>query len=145
MANQWNGTIATQTVAFRGLSQVFVRSTNSTFPNHRTITDAVYSMVVTGGISGTFGVNVVGHLGSASGATFIIAGLTALTAAGNYILFPFGYSSTGAGLLAYAPSKESLVTLDKIVPPTYVGFQSAVATVGISANCTVSVALHLDG
>jgi hypothetical protein len=143
MANQFNQIIATQTVAFRGLSQVGVRTGNINYPNSRTITGAVYSLLVTGGISGTFGVNVVGIIG---GATYTIAGVTAITAAGSYILYPVGYSSTGAGgaVGAVSAGVNAIHRIDHIVPPYYVGFQSAVATVGISANCTVALASQVN-
>ena len=142
MANQWNSTIATQTVAFRGTSSVEVRDISTAFPNLRVVSGAVYGLNVAGGVSGSFGVHVVGMVG---GFTYTIAGLTAISAVGNYILYPTGYSSTGAlqGVGTGLPLSDAN-RIDQTVPPVSVNFQSGVATAGISANCTVSASLYVN-
>jgi hypothetical protein len=141
MANQWNAVIATQTVAFRGTSSVGVKAFSTALPQVRALGDAVYGVKVAGGISGTFGVFVVGYVG---GTTYVLAGVTNITAAGNYILYPVGYSSTGAPGIPgdVQASVAGIHRLDRVVPPSHVAFQSAVATVGISASCTVSAVMY---
>ena len=145
MARQWSGRLATQTAHFRGVSTVNVLTTATAMPQFRMITAAVYDLVVTGGVSGSFGVQVLGQV---NGTTYIIAGLTAVTAAGKKIMYPVGYSSTGA---AYVPGaanagagSEDINRLDMILPPFQVAFESGVATAGISASCTVN-AYIVDG
>ena len=143
MPKQWNGTLATQTVAFRGSSVVSVLNTTTAAPNFRTISRAVYALNVAGGVSGTFGVNIQALVG---GITFVVAGLTAITAVGNYILYPCGYSSTGAfmGAGAVLTSLADVHTIVNYLPPIRVAFESVTATAGISANCTVNATLHQE-
>lgn len=147
MATHWTGTIATQTVAFRGTSQVQARATATTLPSSPVLDKAIYSLNVAGGISGSFGVHVIGWV---AGASYILAGITACNAAGRYILYPVGYSSSGLGTLVGATTIPpvgalgDIFTLDQTVPPSYVIFQSGVATAGISANCTVGALLKFN-
>lgn len=142
MANQWTGVIATQTVAFRGTSTVGVLGINNTFPQARALEQAVYGVSITGGISGSFAVLVRGRIG---GVPYLIAGLTAITAAGAFILSPIGYSNTNGTVipLPLAPgiSVDGVHRIDRVVAPSDVLFQSGVATAGISANCTVVTTL----
>src|SRR3990167_11506859 len=93
MPKQWNGVLATQTVVFRGTSRVDVMVAGAGNQNFRTISRAAYSMAVTGGISGSFGAHILGYLGNT---TIVLAGVTAVGAAGPFFFFPVGYSSTGA-------------------------------------------------
>lgn len=141
MANQWNAQIATQTVVFRGTSAVRVHQANPAFPKGRIITGAVYGLNVVGGVSGSFGVHIIGNIG---GSTYIVAGVTAISAAGVYVLYPVGYTSTGAntGIPSSSPGLGDMNRLDQYIPPEVVAFQSGVATAGISANCTVSAAVR---
>jgi hypothetical protein len=143
MARQWNGTLATQTVAFRGTSTVAVLNTTTSAPNFRAISGAAYSLVVAGGISGSFGVHILGYAGNT---TFVLAGVTAISTAGNRILYPVGYSSTGAAgaVGAILLSTVDINRIDQDITPTHVVFQSGVATVGISAHCTVGAMLRED-
>ena len=143
MPKQWNGVLATQTVPFRGTSTVSVLNTTTASPNFRTISDAAYAVNVAGGISGSFGVHVIGTVG---GVTFVVAGVTAIGAVGNFVLYPVGYSSTGAAgaVGAVSVGVNAIHRLDHLLPPLTVAFQSGVATAGISANCTVSGTLHQE-
>ena len=143
MPRQWNGQLATQTVAFRGTSRVDVMSAGAGEQNFRTISRAAYRLVVTGGVSGSFGSHILGYLGNT---TVVIAGVTAVGAAGSFVFYPVGYSSTGAqgAVGAIASGVNDLNRLDWTVPPTAVIFQSGIATAGISANCTVSAVLHQE-
>lgn len=138
MANQWTGVIATQTVAFRGTSTVGILGANNTFPQSRSLENAVYGVSITGGISGSFAVLVRGRIG---GVPYLIAGLTAIAAAGAFVLSPIGYSNTNGSVitlpLAPGVSVDAVNRIDRIVTPSDVLFQSGVATAGISANCTV--------
>lgn len=145
MPNQWSGPIATQTVTFRGTSQIGVKSTSPNFPGSRALVDAKYALVVSGGVSGNFSCVVAGNIG---GTTHLIAGITAVTAAGKYILFPVGYSSNGA-VSAIPPVAASIGgglgdmnRLDGILAPSYVYLIANTGTAGISANCTISAVLH---
>lgn len=145
MANQWSGPIATQTVTFRGTSAIGVKATSVNFPGTRAIINASYGLNVTGGVSGNFSCVVAGNIG---GTTYLLAGITAVTAAGKYILFPVGYSSNGA-VSAIPPVAASvggglgdMMRLDQTVPPSYVYLIANTGTAGISANCTVSAVLH---
>ena len=141
MANQWSGTIATQTVAFRGTSTVFITPTFTEFPNTRTVSAAAYILGVSGGVSGSFGVTVRGRIGrEAQGANISLAGVTAISASGDYVLFPYGYSVSGIGTLSN--QVDVLQRIDQIVPPSSVIFQSGVATAGISAYCIVSAVMR---
>ena len=143
MPRQWNGTLATQVVAFRGTSRTDIMVAGAGAQNFRTISRAAYSMAVTGGISGSFGAHILGYLGNT---TIVISGVTAISAAGTYVFYPVGYSSTGAAgaVGAIALGVDSINRLDWTVPPTAVIFQSGIATAGISANCTVSAVLHQE-
>lgn len=143
MPKQWNGQLATQTVVFRGTSRVDVMSAGAGSQNFRTISRAAYSLVVTGGVSGSFGAHILGYLGNT---TAVLAGVTAVSAVGTYVLYPVGYSSTGAqgAVGAVSSGVKDINRLDWTVPPTAVVFQSGVATSGISANCTVSAVLHQE-
>lgn len=139
MPNQWNAVIATQTALFRGTSTVGVKGTNQNFPSARSLASAVYGLNVTGGVSGSFSVMVVGNIG---GYSYYLAGISAVSAAGNYILQPIGYSSAN-GLpitppLAPTVDMAGINRLDMIVPPSSVQFAPGVLTAGISAACTVS-------
>jgi len=93
MPKQWNGTLATQVVAFRGTSRTDIMAAGAGSQNFRTISRAAYSMAVTGGISGSFGAHILGYLGNT---TIVLAGVTAVGAAGTFVFYPVGYSSTGA-------------------------------------------------
>ena len=143
MPKQWNGTLATQTVAFRGTSRVDIMSAGAGSQNFRTISRAAYSLTVTGGVSGSFGAHILGYLGNT---TTVLAGVTAVGAAGTFILYPVGYSSTGAqgAVGAVSIGVNTINRIDWTVPPTAVIFQSGVGTAGISANCTVSAVLHQE-
>lgn len=140
MANRWNGNIATQTVVFRGTSTVAVRGFNENFPNFHSVSDARYWLSVTGGVSGNFSVTVQGVI---SGQTVLLAGQTAVTAAGEYALFPVGYSSNGTALaIPPAQNLSELHRYDTVVPPSHIQFVANTSTAGISANCTVRAALY---
>lgn len=146
MPNQWNATLATQNVAFRGTSQVSIKTSFTAFPDVRSITQARYAVNVTGGVSGSFGVLVLGHVG---GFTVHLAGNTAISAIGTYVLYPIGYTGGGAqpGVIMSTistPPLSDVLTLVDVVPPSLVHFQSGVATAGISAACTVVGCLHAD-
>lgn len=137
MANQWNAAIASQTVHFRGTSAVGVRAFANQIPHSRALVGTRYSLQVTGGVSGSFGAHVVAAVG---GATVVVAGLTNISAAGNYVLTPVGFSASGAainGTFGGLPAMDTYLRLDEIAPPLTVAFQSGVATAGISANCSV--------
>lgn len=143
MARHWNGTLATQTVAFRGTSRVNIMSAGAGAQNFRTISRAAYSVAVVGGISGgAWGAHILGYLGNT---TVVLAGVTNLTVAGTYVMYPVGYTNTGAqGAVGAAGLVDGMNRLDWTVPPTAVVFQSAIATVGISANMTVSAVLNQE-
>lgn len=130
----WSGQIAGQTYNWRGTSSFSIFSEVEDFPSLRVITGAAYTLRVTGGVSGTFGVVVVGNIG---GSTVNLAGLTAITAAGTYVMFPVGYSSTGAGNAIGGVQVSMFHRLDQLIQPSVVALQSAIATVGISAACTI--------
>ena len=140
MANRWNGAIATQTVVFRGTSVVGVLATSNTFPTFHTVSDARYWLSVVGGVSGTFSVVVNGKV---SGNTVILAGITSVGAAGQYVMFPIGYSNSGLAMTV--PTVQNLSEMhrfDMVLPPSNVQFIANTGTAGISANCTVSAALY---
>ena len=140
MANRWNAPIATQTVVFRGTSTVSVLQTSDEFPTFKAFSDARYFLSVTGGVSGNFSVVVGGNVG---GQTVFLAGVTALTAAGQYALFPIGYSSNGTVLaVPTAQNYSEIFTYAGVVPPTHVQFTANTGTAGISASCTVRAALY---
>jgi hypothetical protein len=142
MPRQWNGTLATQVVPFRGSSTVDILAAGTAGTNFRTISGAVYALNVAGGVSGSFGAHILGMVG---GVTFMVAGNTAISAVGNYIMYPTGYSHTGAlqGLGSFI-DQGAANRIINFVPPVKVVFQSGVATAGISANCTVYATLHQD-
>lgn len=138
MAQQFNGIIAQQTVAFRGTSAISVFTGTSSFPVFRAIRDARYTANLTGGNSGSFSVHVIGSIG---GTTYIIAGLTAMgTTTTSYVLPPRGYDNGGLGIVLGTVG-STYTTLENIVPPSAVVFQSGVATAGISRAVTVSAVL----
>lgn len=143
MPNQWNGNIALQNVPFRGTSQVSVKTSFPNFPDVRCISRARYAVNVTGGVSGSFGVLVLGHIG---GNTYHLAGNTGISGIGNFVLYPIGYTGAGGqpGTImssVMVPPLSDTLTLIDYVPPSLVHFQSGVATAGISAACTVSACL----
>lgn len=139
MAQQFNAIIAQQTDHFRGTSAIEILSTTNALPNFKAITGSAYAVTLSGGQSGSFSVHILGSIG---GTTYIVAGLTALTAAGDYMLYPATYLTTGAMDALEAAIAVADVTLDKIVPPSTVVFESGVATAGISTNATVSAVLY---
>ena len=149
MANQWSARIVSQSSHFRGISTVGVVSSVPVFPSTRAIMNAVYVLRVTGGVSGSFGVNVLGQVGMQgtallpngmiTGVTVALAGVTGIGAVGTYVLFPYGYSVSGVGTLVDAA--DVIHRLDRIVPPSAVAFESGIATAGISAHCVVSAVL----
>lgn len=139
--NQWNGTIGNQTVQFRGTSTVDVKPTSPNFPNVRCIGNAVYVARVSGGISGSFGVTVLGRVGEFAGSTVALAGITGIAAVGTYVLFPYGYSASGVGSLNDSPILAQRI--DNVVPPSHVAFQSGIATAGISATINVAACLSV--
>ncbi len=139
MSKQFNSVIATQSVIFRGTSAVGVST--STIPNYRAITGAVYTATLTGGQSGVFGIHVVGNVG---GNTYIVAGITALTAAaGSVVLWPARYGSDGVMLPLKAVEGTTTRRIDHIVPPAQVVFQAggAANAIGISSTITVSAVI----
>jgi hypothetical protein len=111
--------------------------------NFRTISRAAYTLVVTGGVSGSFGSHILGYLGNT---TIVLAGVTGVGAVGTFVMYPVGYSSTGAqgAVGAVSSGVKDINRLDWTVPPTAVVFQSGVATAGISATCTVNAVLHQE-
>lgn len=153
---QWVGRIAGQSVHFRGTSTVGVQdiATPGRVFSNRALSSAVYVARVTGGVSGSFGITVIGKLGShgsaalpnpgiASGTTFALAGVTGIGAAGNFVLFPYNYGIDGKGVLGVtAGTGDLLYRIDQTLPPTNVAFESGVTTAGISAHCIVSALLY---
>ena len=99
------------------------------------IDKTVYTAVVTGGVSGSFGVNAIGHVG---GTTFYLAGVSAVTAAGKYVLFPFGYTHFGTGAIIHLGG--NLNRIDNVIPASQISYE-AVNAAGISALVTVSAAV----
>jgi len=141
MAQHFNGIIATQTDHFAGVSTVDVRGKVPNMQGFRSLSNSVYGVEVTGGVSGTFGVFVIGSVG---GATYVIAGSSARTAAGSTILYPATYDADG---VLNAPETNKAVTTQEInyfVPPTHVVFSGASAAnnFGVSAAITVSAVLN---
>ena len=141
MAQPFNAIIAKQTDDFRGTSTISVLSTTSAFPNARALSRAMYAVNVEAGQSGTFGVDVVGSIG---GTTYTIAGLTSISAAGNYILYPRTYGSDGALDAVEAAVSVATQQIIDIVPPSAVMFRSNVATAGVTAVITVSAVLYAN-
>lgn len=140
MPNQFNASIANQTVVFRGTSTIDVKANTVNFPNVRAIAGAAYVLRVTGGVSGNFGCIVLGRIGDVAGSTVMLSGITNVSAAGTYILTPFGYSGGATGTLL-DPTSVS-IKIDQIVPPSHVVLQATAApTAGISANCSIAAAL----
>ena len=140
MAQQWNAIIAKQIVPFRGTSAISIVDTAPGFPNFRAITGAAYAVNVSGGVSGSFGVHVLGSIG---GTTYTLAGLTTL-AAGSFVLYPTFWTNAGAQSATETALTIASNRIDQIVPPSVVVFQSATATAGISATITVSAALYAN-
>ena len=140
MSKQFNSIIADQRVIFRGSSTVGIST--STMPNFRAITGAVYAVNVTGGISGSFGVAVLGNLG---GVTYHLAGLTSL-AAGTFVLYPATYTAAGALNDLETVDTVALRTYDQLIPPQSVIFESAgvANTLGVSATIEVSACIYAD-
>lgn len=152
MPNQWSGRIAGQSAHFRGTSFVGIKAQAPEFPNTKSLAGAVYVARVTGGVSGSFSVHVLGMIGkhgtaalpnsdiSNVGTTVCIAGVTGVAAAGTYILVPYGYSANGVPVLADAA--VGMHTIDEVVPPALVAFEPTTgAAVGISAHVLVSACL----
>ena len=76
----------------------------------------------------------------------MLAGVTAVGAVGTFVMYPVGYSSTGAqgAVGAVSTGVNAINRLDWTVAPTSVVFQSGVATAGISATCTVNATIHQE-
>ena len=140
MSKQFNAIIADQRVIFRGSSSVGIST--STMPSFRSITGAVYGVNITGGISGSFGVHVVGSVG---GTTYIVAGLTTL-GAGSFILYPAQYETSGA--MSDLETTTGLTThrYDNLIPPSLVVFEAggAANAIGISATIEVSAVISSE-
>jgi len=76
------------------------------------------------------------------GATYIVAGFTALAAAaGNYVLYPATYTAAGALNTLATVTSAATKQIDQIVAPTKVVFQGGIATHGISSTITVSACI----
>ena len=141
MSKQFNSIIASQRVEFTGITSVSIPT--SLMPNFKAITGAVYALNITGGISGTFGVAVWGHIG---GVTYLIAGLTALSGVGRLVLYRASYSFTGAinpletivGITATVPGL--------VIPPSIVEFSTAGPdnATGVSATIEVGACISAD-
>ena len=140
MSKQFNAIIADQRVIFRGSSTVGIST--STMPHYRAITGAVYGVQVTGGISGSFGVEIQGVIGEAN---YVIAGLSTLVA-GAFVLYPATYAAAGALNDLEVVDTVALRTYDQLVPPSSVVFSAAGAAnaLGISATITVSATIYAD-
>lgn len=137
VANQTLTLVARQDVHFRGTSTVDMRAFAPNLPNHKALVAARYILAVTGGVSGQFSVEIGGHLGTA---TYSLAGITAVVAAGTYLIAPVGYSGNGAranGTFGGLASTVSHTQLIDAVPGTFAVFQSTPATAGVSAHCSV--------
>ncbi len=144
MAQQFNAIIAVQSVIFRGTSVVQILPTTSALPNFRAIAGAAYSVTLSGGQSGSFGVAVRGSIG---GTTDTIAGLTTLgSATGNFVLYPVTYTAAGAENLLEVPITVALNRIDQIVPPSSVEFSVAgvANTLGVSTVATVSAVIYSE-
>lgn len=141
MPNQFNAGIAAQTVVWRGTSTIDVKANTPNFPNVRAIAGGAYALRVTGGVSGNFGCIVLGRIGDVAGSTVMLCGTTNISAAGTYVLSPFGYSGAGnVGTLG--DTSGFALTLTQIVPPSHVVLQATNATnAGISASCAIAAAL----
>lgn len=137
----FSGILATQTVPFRGTSTVFVHTSVPEMSNFRALRSAVYTCTVAGGVSGSFGVVVLGMVG---GMTVHIAGNTTFLfdTVGQVacVLYPASYGSDGK-LNALETATAAATQQIMSVPPYAVVFQSAIATAGISANLTVGAVL----
>ncbi len=140
MAQQFNANIATQTDHFRGSSTIEI-STVTALPNFRAITGAVYAVEITGGQSGAYSVQVVGHIG---GSTFVIAGTTGLGTAGSRVLYPGTYANTGALQDIGTNLVASGYQINTTVPPSAVIFETSKATFGTSTNVVVSACLYAN-
>ena len=152
MPSQWAGRIAGQSVHFRGTSTVGAQAFNSVTGNrpfsNRALTKAVYVARVTGGVSGTFGISVIGTIGmhgtallpnaNLAGTTVLIAGATTIAAAGTFVLVPYNYGIDGKGFVGTTATTPIYQGIDQAVPPAYVAFESNIATVGISAHIVVN-------
>ena len=138
MAQQFNGTIAVQTAHFRGTSTINIRKVVPEMSSFRSISGAAYGINVTGGVSGSFGVLVLGHIG---GITYTLAGLTTV-ASGVQLLAPATYARTGAENATETAMSIETQQILNLVPPSYVAFQSGVATAGISAAITVTACIR---
>ena len=140
MSKQFNAIIADQRVIFRGTSSVGIST--STMPSFRSITAAVYGVNVTGGISGSFGVTILGSIG---GTTYVIAGLTSLTA-GSFVCYPATYDADGSLQALETDNTVVLKSYDQLIPPTRVVFDSAgvANTLGVSATIEVSAVIYAD-
>ena len=141
MSKQFNALIADQRVIFRGTSRVGIST--STMPSFRAITGAIYGLSVSGGISGSFGVAVYGHVG---GTTYLVAGLTTITTSGTRILYRGTYSQTGVVNPLETVAGTTATIPGQTVPPSLVEF-SAVGianAIGISAYIAVSACISAD-
>lgn len=141
MAQQFNAIIAEQTDHFRGNSFVSVLSTTDALPNFRAITGSAYTAQVSGGVSGSFGVLIRGRVG---GLVLDLAGLTAISTAGNFVLYPITYNTNGAANAVETAISAATKQIDQIMPPSEVLFQSGDATEGISASIQVTATLYAN-
>lgn len=141
MAQQFNAIIAEQTDHFRGSSSLSPLSVTDALPNFRAITGSAYAAVVTGGISGSFAVLVRGRLG---GLTLDLAGLTAISTGGNFVLHPIVYQANGAASAVGSAKSIATTQLDQLIPPTEVLVQSGILTAGISASISVRAVLYAN-
>jgi hypothetical protein len=117
-----------------------VLQTVNGFPTFKAVNDARYLLNVTGGVSGNFSVVVTGRI---SGLSVILAGITAIASAGQYTLFPIGYSNSGTVLaVPTAQNLSEMLRYDTIVPPSHAQFIANTSTAGVSANCTIVASLY---
>jgi len=140
MSKHFNAIIADQRVIFRGSSTVGIST--STLMNFRSISGAVYVANVTGGVSGSFGVNVLGRVG---GITRHLAGVSAI-GAGVHVLYPATYAAAGTLNAIETALAAATHRLDQTVVPTEVLFEAggAANAIGISATISVSACIQSD-
>ena len=137
MAQQFNAIIATQNVHFRGVSTIAITN----LPNFKSISGSVYSLVTTGGVSGTYACYIVGHV---AGQTYAIAGITTITNIGTFILYPATYSANGSANQFNTSTSATTKQIDQTVPPSHVVFQGNIATAGISISAVVGACIVVD-
>lgn len=133
----FNAKLVTVSGTFSGKTTQPIRPNSQSFPNMGALDGAIYSAVVSGGLSGTIGVNVLGYVGAT---TYYVAGLTNISAVGKYVLYPFGYTNTGAAVVpstAYGPN--DLHRIDTLVPGSLVTIE-AVNGGGVSTTVVFSAA-----